>query len=198
MRETILKFERLSHLVAISALDTTDLCLPSIDSEGTIFCVSFTDYVKSQLHLNFISTLFDRDLGIYKRALDFLNGDTQYLGDAKCALRYFYTDISRFLINNKNNVVTRISVDADLIDTAEQRYDLEDVKSELLGFLAKVDMIPFTDLVHEVSDFKYATIFDDALSVEDIIDKIDSYCLAVVLKIQAAAPELEKICLEGF
>lgn len=62
--------------------------------------ITFTNYVKSQLHANIVSDLFDRSILAYDGAYKYLNGDKEKVNDFKTVLRWYYTDLSNFIFKS--------------------------------------------------------------------------------------------------
>lgn len=88
--------------------------------------ITYTEYVKSQMHLNVISGFYqdnERSIFEYANALDFIEGDSSKRSDALKVLNYFYTDMSDFLLKNDNVVYLDAVLDIDLgIDEISINY----------------------------------------------------------------------------
>lgn len=181
----MLGYERIGQLVAVSATSKTTIDLSISKKEISI---NFLDYVKSQVHLNIADDLYNRPFHEYADALRYLtNGYSMYLETTKEVLRYFYTDMTNFLIRNPYNVSLKICVDADL-GLPEVRYDVDKVKVELREMAS-------ANSVEELASFTYPEILDAVQSKDDLLAKIDSYSVAAILNKAAKQKQLSKIIL---
>lgn len=79
------------------------------------FNFKLEEYIKSQLHLNVMPNLFQRDLRDYHRCLLYTRGDDRYFGDFCKVLRYFYTDIANMILKvNPEVEILDVTVDVTL------------------------------------------------------------------------------------
>lgn len=170
-----LQYERLNHILIISKLGNQlsnyDLYVPEKDYE-----IKFSDYVKSQIHLNIVDRLYDRRFSDYVNTLFFLRGNTTYFEDAMKVLYYFYSDIYDFLCNNPNNVRVYLDVDAELG---------EDFKVNILPVLDIVKKFNPEEIISDGQDRKLSEeerwVILNIRSADDLQTKPDSCALACVL-----------------
>jgi hypothetical protein len=81
------------------------------------YTFTFENYVNSQLHLDIIPRLYQRDPYNYLKALKYLGGKTEYADECGKVLKYFYTDMTNMLCNvlKKNpEINNRISIVVDI------------------------------------------------------------------------------------
>lgn len=205
-----LKFERIAQLIALAAIDRNDRCvLEKFSVPGSasgrsganqsVGCrwliVRFSNYVKSQIHLCIVEDLFGRSIIDYINAAKYLQGYKMYRESAEKVLKYFYADMSRFLINNLYDVLFKVVVDVDF-DT--ESVNVGEVKAE---FERLLEMVNSSGLYQGLSEFKYAGIVDSLSSVESIEDakmKIDSYVVAAVLHEQARSSTVRALKMEDW
>lgn len=186
-----LQYERIAQLVAISAINKRHSVMDSLGVAEQQLSVSYSDYVKSQIHLNIVEDLYGRKMQEYVKALDFVNGNACCRKEAERVLFYFYSDMANFLINNNANIYLRICVDADF--GSELIVDLEDVKSQLNRVVCAQ---PGEGMEEGIKRFRYAFILDDVDSLDDVKDKLDSYALAAVLKAQVSSGAVQRLRLK--
>lgn len=184
----MLGFERINHLIAVAAVAkqgfSSFLSLKDVKIE-----VGFTDYVKSQVHLNVSDDLYGRPLHDYADSLRYLrNGLEKYYPAAKKTLRYFYSDMADFLINNAYNVELNLVVD-NTLGLPVRKFSLSDV-SNRLRFIA--DSVSADD----VREFEYAEILDFVNDREDLLTKLGSYSMAAILKKASESTELYCVVVE--
>lgn len=170
-------YERIDHIIAISSGKFHN----TLSVEPTkILKIAYSDYVKSQLHLNIVTDLFDRPIIQYKKANDFINGDIRFRKAALKVLEYFYTDVINFLRYNRYNVKLELIVDTNIISTA-QYYDYNEIKNSLIE-LSKKQFSNFEEILEYVTDNKQlCRILDYTSNREKIAQKIDSYSIITIL-----------------
>lgn len=188
-----LKFERIAQLIAIGAVERGSTPLSLLSIKEQTLRVRFSDYVKSQIHLNIVQDFYGRGINEYVEALLFLNGDPEYRSSVENVLRYFYLDMSKFLINNSENVTLVIIIDTDLLHLPEKSINLEQIKADFLDVLAAISGGGEADVLRK---FKYSFIFDDVMDADDAAMKADSYALAAVLSQSASEEPLTCVKLE--
>lgn len=195
---TDLQYERMAQLIALSALSKHASLISQLEVRSTAndlngntvprgLLVSYSNYVKSQMHLCIVEDLFGRSLFDYAGALKYLNGFKSYRVQAEKVLRYFYTDMSAFLVNNPENIFLKIVVDLDFTE------DIVDVQSVKLEFKTILDSIQKPNLYQLVSKFRYACIIDNIDNANDALAKIDSYVVAAILAEQAKQEDVKML-----
>lgn len=173
-------YERISHLLAVAK---------GIDPESTIndteiLYVQFSSYVKSQIHLNFVSGFFDRNIYSYKRVYDYLYGRIARPDKDLCdIIKYFYCDMANFCINYNKPLKLLVDVDVSVnMPTYELHYEAE--LDRFKRFYFKV-CDSFDAALSTVKFYKdYMQFFDKVscrLSEEEAKDFIGNYMLAAIL-----------------
>ena len=155
--------------------------------------MNFEQYVKSQLHLNVVHDLFDRDILMYAKALDYLKGDKKQEQVAKEVLFWFYEDVYMFLIRNPQSVVCKVEVPKDLFsDIKRIDYDIQSIKQKLLNFVEETTKQSKPEQMLELlQQFEFAEMFDEVEKLEDIKLKLDNFAVAAMLK---KSRETKTIC----
>lgn len=166
-------YARFNQLIAVSAAKSKDSVDKRFYVTRTDLSVRFSDYVKSQVHLNISSDLCNQPLSVYVNAYRFITGRLESRDSALTALGQFYSDMANFLIKNPFDVNLHIIIDCD-VTPFNGSYDINEVKSVILR------------AVHDSSDaalrnFEFAGIIDHVDSLSDLTNKINSYSTAAVL-----------------
>lgn len=151
----------------------------SVDSIEGKLIFDFEEYVKSQVHYNITSDLFEREFKVYANALKALR-KKQITSDVYLALGYFYKDISFMVLKSLNklkdcffdfdivvNIKNLTKCNIYLDDIKEQIEDVSKMKKPNKGELG-VDVIPFLKLID-----------DDVLETDIILKEV--VCKAAVL-----------------
>lgn len=201
-------YERILQLFLIAHSDSR--IIDAFAVHETPLTIMYSDYVKSQLHLNAVSSFYSvtrrRNIFEYAKALEYLEGDLRNLGDAQKVLTYFYEDISKFLMKNKKEVKVSLVVDADL-NIPAQHVIFDAVKGMMLDILScAADNAPEVrnvlsevnasilyaaqqrqgTLFDKLEKFEYSDIFDEyslsAESVNDICSRINNIVYASIFK----------------
>lgn len=183
-----LLYERLAQLVAISAINKDTRSISELCIKEQCLQIRFSDYVKSQVHLNIVEDLCHRNISEYAKALYYLQGHGAYIKQALQVLRYFYYDMSKFLINNSYNVMLDLVVDFQL---EEKEIDFLPIKQDYLHVVENPQ-----DL-NALRSFKYAWIIDEVCDKEDALVKADSYVLAAILQEFSKSEQIYKLKLRG-
>lgn len=171
-----LHYERIALLIALSAVGSTDECIASRSVEGPIK-IKFSEYVKSQVHLNVVYGLYRRSLHEYVETLYFLNGKTSKRKSAMKVLEYYYKDATNFLINNKKNVQLTLEVDTENFNLPRQIVSVPQLRANLLQGFEEV-----LSNRKPLSEWEYACNLDSVEDVDDVRRKADSYALAFKLQ----------------
>lgn len=167
-------FERMAQIVAISVFGK-DSKFSQYNLKTNKVKFTFSEYVKSQIHLNVVSGLYGRSLGDYVKTLQFINGAAEHKEVARKVLNFFYTDISNFLINNTADILATIIIDCEF-DDLKIKYDLE---KEVADVSTSFDLVQNKEVA--IQDWEYSDIFDIIVNVEDFKKKMNSYTLARLL-----------------
>lgn len=170
-----LSFERIAQIIAIAAVGSKNSSISRfyLESDAEI---KFSEYVKSQVHLNVVNGLFHRQLREYVETLWFLSGKTIYEKSALNVLRYFYSDIANFLINNGEQLNLFIKIDTDYFNLERVEIDFEETTSLLRSDYEKVKSGEL-----DIAKWKYAPILDHIRDADDLEKKFTSYAFAHVL-----------------
>lgn len=174
---TNLQFERIAQIIAIAAVGG-DKGISTFFIKGTIE-IRFSEYVKSQVHLNVVHGLYNRSLKEYVETLYFLRGKSSNRSSALKVLRYFYEDLSNFLINNGEEIHLIAVVDSDMFGLPKVKCSVDELKSELLSEFNSI-----LDGSLTISGWKFASILDYAKGADDVKEKAGSYATAWFFKSQ--------------
>lgn len=178
MEKHNISYERVNHLLAISAGYLINEL--AINTKDFIFTLKFSDYVKSQLHLNMLQ-MFNRDIKVYKNAYDYLNGDARYEKQVIQVIKYFYSDIIGFLRNNPNNLYFEVITDIQLPKMQYINCDYKGVYDSMLDLLSQ-DFKSFGEAESYYNNHKQLHKFIPYFNrVDEIAQKIDSYCAIYIL-----------------
>lgn len=199
-----LQYERIAQLIALAAVDEHSApAIQQLKISGTIknsqgedvqrgLLVSFSNYVRSQIHLCIIEDLFNRNLFEYAGALKYIHGFKAYRKEACQVLRYFYQDMSKFLIKNPENIFLKVIVD---VDFPAESINILQVKNQFTELMSHRSDDSFFE---RISKFRYASIIDYSGGRHDPLTKIDSYVVAAVLQEQAESKEIKKLIMEDW
>ncbi len=170
-------YERIDHIIAISSGKFHN----TLSVEPTkVLNIAYSDYVKSQLHLNIVTDLFNRSVIQYKKANDFLNGDVRFKKSALKVLEYFYEDIINFLKYNKYNIKLTLCVD-ESVTSKTQQCDYDEIKRGLIE-LSERDFKSFEGALDFLDTHTNLQKVIDYISAKDKIkQKLDSYCVIAIL-----------------
>lgn len=180
-----LHFERMAQIIAIAAVGSDDKGVSRFFLKSGEITIRFSEYVKSQVHLNVVHGLYGRDLREYVETLFFLEGKTSYEESALKVLRYFYLDLSGFLINNANDVNLIVEVDTNYFNLPKVKYNLVDLGEELRQGYLQVESGELA-----IKDWKYAKVLDYVDDVQDLKSKFVSYAFASVLREYGCADKM--------
>lgn len=181
-----LHFERMAQIIAIAAVGGEDKGVSRFFLKSGEITIRFSEYVKSQVHLNIVHGLCGRDLREYVETLFFLEGKTSYEESAIKVLRYFYSDLSGFLINNANNIDLIIEVDTEYFNLPKVKYSLVELGEELRQGFLEVE-----SGILAIKNWKYASVLDYVKDTQDLRNKFVSYALASVLKEHSCSDEMK-------
>lgn len=173
MEKSVIGFERMDHLISIaSGKITPDLFITTDD----VLVVKYSDYVKSQLHLNMTSQLFERSSMLYKAAYDFIEGDYSLEGKAEEVLELFYRDMIGFLIHNESNIKIECITDIKFSHKYVRHYNYTK-QYERLKELCSKHFESFDDASKYVQENKPINyVLDYMQNVQDVEHRLDSFC----------------------
>lgn len=173
----ILKFERLNQIITISSVRIDNRILDRLLVTDELY-IQFSDYVKSQLHLNLVSDLYHRDVGEYFNAYQYLIGDESHIKDCLRVVRYFYHDIAHFLINNLDSVEIELVIDAPGITSLDLKEGSLVARQELQRIMNSVDS---DNLIETIEKSDYAFLLDYVEDFDDLKVKLSSYSVAAFI-----------------
>lgn len=182
---TDLRFERIAQIITVAALGSSSDSIAKYYVQSGSLKIRFSEYVKSQVHLNVVHGLFGRQLKEYVETLWFLNGHMVYRDVAKNVLRYFYSDLSDFLVNNCNAIDLSVVVDTNYFGCPSIHVDLEKLRED---FQKESSSIVRGDI--KLKNWRFAKALDYAKDYEDLKMKAGSYAFAVLLKDYSKSTEL--------
>lgn len=119
---TVLKYERLSHVIALASIEPGDtrinqeLQLKESEVQDKTLSISFSDYVKSQLHFYMVNKPGRKSFFKYANALKYLSGNVAYRDDAIELLRCFYNDVAAFLLHSELDLDVLVNADIESVD----------------------------------------------------------------------------------
>lgn len=170
-------YERIDHVLAVSSGKFHNTLSVKPDK---VLKISYSDYIKSQLHLNIVTNLFGRPIHLYKKAYDYLAGDIRHVKTAQKVLEYFYEDIINFLKYNKHNVKIELIVDVKLPNKIKE-YNYSEIKEGLLK-LKSSDFKNLGEALAFLEDNpKLNSVIDYINNRATIMDRLDSYCVIAIL-----------------
>lgn len=177
MEKSDVLYERIDHLLAISLGQSDSLCVTT----ENVLVVKFSDYVKSQLHQNMVK-LFNRSIFDYKKALDYIEGDTRKEKQAAKVLSFFYLDMLNFLKHNKHNVRLELLTDVNFPSKRRTVYTYNTHK-QWLEALATCKIETFEEALNYVEQHpEISNIIDYFTDKESILDRLDSFCIMNILE----------------
>lgn len=177
-----LRFEKMNQILIVSSSNNRKILEKFCVHEKELY-VNFFEYVRSQLHVNIVSDLMDRDILDYLETYRFLCHETFSIRSVITCLRYFYLDMANFLINNPANIKIILNINENENNTRE----LQNVTSfknfdEIETFFRKlIDCSDFDRIYQIVDDSKYSFIIDKVLAVDNIKNKFDNYVIATAI-----------------
>lgn len=170
-------YERVSHFLAIAK--KFNIFHYDIDCSEPM-CIKFSDYVKSQIHLNFVSDFFDRSILPYKRVFDSFEGEicdnTEYLK----VLRYFYDDLGRFYVNCSYDIPLTFDIDV-AMGIESVSVDFSKVREKLLKLTQTKPSSFESALTTAVEYAEFMPLFDKISEFDDMSGHINNYAMAVIL-----------------
>lgn len=171
----------MGQLISIAAMNENSLSLSELmlNDQDVIFQVIFSDYVKSQIHLNIVTGLYGRDIREYKYTLDYLNHRVPYGDMVKKVLGYYYSDMFAFLANNRYNCHLDVGVDIEELKSSNVTFDT--AKVQLDTFLDEVQNKTFDEVYLLVQAISFGKVLDYVDSLEALKEKKDSINTMVYL-----------------
>lgn len=172
------------------------------DSES-ILChkplISFTEYLKSQIQYDIVSTLYNRDILEYNNAYNYLKGkDTSNRAkqDYYKVIRYYYSDVSDMVLNSSedfedfsvigNNEIPKLGDDIEIlrvnIESVAQDIDnilkgTGEVKNEFnLDYMEIIDGLT----VRQVDNFNNKRLFTEVALLKYLSNKPNLVYLEVI------------------
>ena len=120
-----IRYERMNHILAMGAPEIGRQF--DIQIQDTIVVV-FSEYVKSQLHMNILELLnLKRDIFDYKKAYDYLVlGELRYQHECQKVLNFFYEDITAFLVHSQNNFKIEVKDDSGLYERRKRNIEYKE------------------------------------------------------------------------
>lgn len=176
--EHVLRFERMAQLITVAASKQNHLSLNDLmlNNSNVIFSVTFSDYVKSQIHLNIVSGLFGRSILEYKYTLDYLQGKVPLSKDVKNVLIYYYTDMLNFLANNEYDCNLKVTNDIPELQDITSCVVIDKVEKQFRQFITEVQQTvdSFDELYNVVSAVDFAEVIDYLDGIIDLTAKFYS------------------------
>ena len=170
-------YERVSHFLVIAK--KFNIFHYDIDCSEPM-CIKFSDYVKSQIHLNFVSDFFDRSILPYKKVYDSFFGNicdkTEYLK----VLRYFYDDLRRFYVNCSYDIPLTFDVD---VEMGIERVSVDfSIVRDRLQELTQAKPSSFESALTTAVEYEeFMSLFDRISKFDDMTEHLNNYAMAVIL-----------------
>jgi hypothetical protein len=178
-KRLIVTYERVDHLLAIASAKLSEQL--DINGEEYLYVVPFSDYIKSQIHLNVTNRLYNRDSRLYKAAYDYLIGESTNAESLNPILEFFYSDMKDFLLHNKYNIRLELDINVEVPDTKKVSYNYGDIRTELLC-TANENFSDFNDARLWLKKHHYAeNVMQYVNSNTELFNKIDSYTAIAIL-----------------
>lgn len=179
-----LDYERMSHLIAIANVEpgslriNQELQLKSEEILDKSIAISYSNYVKSHLHLYLTNMPNRKSFLKYTYAMNYLLGDITYKADAVELLRCFYSDVATFLLHTGVNLDIKINADIDLSDV--WYGDIGKTKQGVAELIHYGEH-PDSQFKAYLDKSKYAWIFDIIDNIEEGRQCLDNFALAASL-----------------
>ena len=154
-----------------------------IQIQDTIVVV-FSEYVKSQLHMNILELLnLKRDIFDYKKAYDYLVlGELRYQRECQKVLNFFYEDITAFLVHSQNNFKIEVKDDSGLYERRKRNIEYKEVRAQIEQ-LASLQGLDFEKaLLFVKENKKLVSILDYVTAKEELQNKLDSYTAVAIMR----------------
>lgn len=176
-------YERLDNLIVIAMKKGNHIRAKYeiVSPDDMVYEVTFTDYVKSQVHLNIVSNVFNRNGSPYWNVYRSLNGANVSKDDYKCVLKLFYSDMRDFLIYNDSNIRLKVLVDYCPFKSTSASYYYCDVMNSLQNLIEEAKS-SFDASVHAFAEDPIYKIFKYCDDANLFNDKKDSYTTAAILE----------------
>lgn len=176
-----IRYERMNHILAMGAPEIGRQF--DIQIQDTIVVV-FSEYVKSQLHMNILELLnLKRDIFDYKKAYDYLVlGELRYQRECQKVLNFFYEDITAFLVHSQNNFKIEVKDDSGLYERRKRNIEYKEVRAQIEQ-LASLQGLDFEKaLLFVKENKKLVSILDYVTAKEELQNKLDSYTAVAIMR----------------
>lgn len=200
-------YERMMQLFLIAHSDSP--VVKSFSVREGMLTIRYSEYVKSQIHLNTVSGFYsshkERNIFEYAKALEYLEGNTSSLDAARMVLSYYYEDMSRFMLRNKEEIALEVLVDSDL-DIPTEEVSFSGVKGSILDIIScavsgnpairdaisdkSIAMLELSgqrteELFEKLEHFPYADVFDqynlNERTINDFCSRINNVTYSSIL-----------------
>lgn len=192
MEQVKIGYQRVGHLIAVGIIPEQDIeTLSVIPDEDTEYVLSFSDYVKSQIHLNLIPLIKvsglkpsfgNRDILDYKKSLEYYKHGIVDKKALSTVLSYFYEDMFYFLVRNSKDVVLHLELDCNP-SLFSLDNSIEGIAESIDSFASFVDQdADFDTILEVVRNNKFSYILDHIVDTDDLHNKKQSLMAAIVCK----------------
>lgn len=155
--------------------------------------ITFENYVKSQLHCNIVTALFNRSILRYSGALKFIRGNDKHLKDYEIVLKWYYEDLANIILKGMKNISEDFSIlDSDIprIETLNcKKINIAKVQRDLVAILDKNELIDcgefrYLDILKtlpldSLESIKPSLIFSEGLAMKFVAGQEINYYLEV-------------------
>ena len=176
-----IRYERMNHILAMGAPEIGRQF--DIQIQDTMIVV-FSEYVKSQLHMNILELLnLKRDIFDYKKAYDYLVlGELRYRQECQKVLNFFYEYITAFLVHSRNNFKIEVKDDSGLYERRKRNIEYKEVRAQIEQ-LASLQGLDFEKaLLFVKENKKLVSILDYVTAKEELQKKLDSYTAVAIMR----------------
>lgn len=190
----IIPYYRFDQIILVSALKSEN---NNIYVKSSSLSFKFSEYVKSQLHLNVVTDLYNRSIMDYAYAYSYLGGDYTKESYAIKVLEYFYNDLTYFLINNKFDIKSEVDVDIEFSSIKSKTVNRFEVEKVIVAFINDYGNYTAEETIKLVEKYNYLKILQD-ISPTNYSEKPNSSIIASILKAELESVEaLNKIKIIG-
>ena len=192
MEQVKIGYQRVGHLIAVGIIPEQDIeTLSVIPNKNTEYVLTFSDYIKSQIHLNLIPLIKvsglkpsfgNRDILDYQKSLEYYKHGIVDKKALSTVLSYFYEDVFYFLVRNCEDITLRLVIDCNPslfpLDSV-----IEGVTESIDSFANFVDKdVDFDTILEVVRNNRFSYILDHIVNTDDLHNKKQSLATAILCR----------------
>lgn len=155
--------------------------------------ISLENYIKSQLHCNIVTPIYNRNLQIYKEAYEYLKDNKYFKSSFQQVIKWYYTDLGNSLLKS----FTHVDKDFSLLDLSIANFSshlgkvisISKVEDDLRRILDNNEQVEdgefnyirvLLDLnLHNVDDLKPTRILAELLAMKFVASQRENYVIGV-------------------